>query len=117
MFTPPKPLIWTDVHMSPSIAKWLNQNYDVEAVSSYKLDFFVQTDYNIFMQAKAANAIFITKDRDYTKLLKEHWAPPAILLLNIGNLSNAELKNKLSTSFQQSIDLIVNSGFDLVEII
>lgn len=113
---PPKPLIWTDVHMSPSIAKWLNENFDVVAVSSYKLDFFLKTDYEIFLQAKKENAIIITKDKDYPKLLKQLKAPPSIILLRLGNLSNTDLKAKLFPSFQRCIDLITKSGFDLVEI-
>ncbi|MBL7718767.1 MAG: DUF5615 family PIN-like protein [Flavipsychrobacter sp.] len=106
-----------DVHISASICKWLNQTFDVEAVSSYKLDFFIETDYSIFMKAKKANAIFITKDKDYIKLLNQLKAPPAIIFLGVGNISNADLKTKLYSSFQQSIDLITKSGFDLVEII
>ena len=111
-----KPLIWTDTHISPAIAKWLNEQFNVEAVSFYKLNFHTASDYSIFTQAKENSAIFITKNKDYTKLLATFKAPPYIILLKGGNLSNADLKIQLKKSLQKCFDLIFKHNYHLVEI-
>jgi len=81
---------WTDTHLSTAIAKWLNEQFDVGATSFYKLFFHPESDFNIFMKAKENGVIFITKDKDYINLLAAFKAPPYIILLRSGNLSNAE---------------------------
>ncbi len=111
-----KTLIWTDTHISPAIAKWLNEAFDVDAVSFYKLNFHTATDYSIFMKAKEKNVIFLTKDKDYQKLLATFKAPPYIILLKGGNLSNADLKKLLQKSLQKSLDLILKHNHQIVEI-
>ena len=112
-----KTSIWTDTHVSPAIAKWLNEEFDVEAISFYKLDFHTETDYNIFMKAKENDVIFITKDKDYINLLATFKAPPYIILLRSGNLSNSELKKLLQRSLQKCLDLILKHNYQIVELI
>jgi predicted nuclease of predicted toxin-antitoxin system len=108
--------IWTDTHISPAIAKWLNEQFNVETISFYKLDFHRESDYNIFMKAKEQNVIFITKDKDYINLLATFKAPPYIILLRTGNLSNAELKKLFLRSLQKCLDLILKHNYHIVEL-
>lgn len=112
-----KVCIWTDTHISPAIAKWLNEQFDVEATSFYKLNFHTESDHSIFMKAKENDVIFITKDKDYINLLATFKAPPYIILLRSGNLSNAELKELLLRSLQKCIDLIFKHNYHIVELI
>ena len=111
-----KNLIWTDTNISPAIAWWLNEEFDVEAVSFYKLNFHTASNYSIFMMAKEANAIFITKDKDYIKLVRAFKAPPFIIILKAGSISNAGLKVVLQRSLQKSIDLILKNNHQIIEI-
>jgi predicted nuclease of predicted toxin-antitoxin system len=111
-----QPLIWTDTHISPAIAKWLNEQFDVDAVSFYRLNFHTTSDYEIFMKAKEQQVIFITKDKDFKKLLERFKAPPFIIFLMGGNTSNAELKILLQRSLQKSIDLIIKHNHQIIEI-
>lgn len=108
--------IWTDANISPSIAKWLSEEFDVQAQSFYKLGFQTETDYNIFMQAKENDVLFITKDRDYINLLATFKSPPYIILLKSGNISNAALKTKLHIAIPKCFDLILNHNYHIVEI-
>ena len=108
--------IWTDTNISPAIAKWLNEEFYVNATSFYKLNFHTETDYNIFMEAKANDVIFITKDKDYKKLLLTFKVPPYIILIKSGNLSNADLKKLLQQSLQKCLDLILKHNYHIVEI-
>ena len=103
-------------HISPSIAKWLNEVYNLTAISFYKLNFHIESDYNIFMKAKENDVIFITKDKDYINLLATFKAPPYIILLKTGNLSNTDLKKLLQKSLQKCLDLILKHDYHIVEI-
>ena len=111
-----KPLIWTDTNISPAIAKWLNERFNVNALSFYKLNFQTASDYTIFMKAKEENAIFITKDKDYKSLISTFKSPPYIILIKGGNLSNSELKKMLDRSFQRCLDLILNHNHQITEL-
>lgn len=113
---PNKIAIWTDTNISPSIAKWLNQEFDVIATSFYKLDFHTESDYNIFMKAKENGVIFITKDKDYKNLLTNFKAPPYVILLSKGNLSNADLKKVLKEALPKCLKLILKHNYHFVEI-
>jgi predicted nuclease of predicted toxin-antitoxin system len=108
--------IWTDTHISPAIAKWLNEQFEVNAISFYKLNFHTETDHSIFMKAKENNVVFMTKDKDFINLLATFKAPPYIIFLKTGNISNAELKNILTRSFQRSLDLITEHNYHFIEI-
>ncbi len=96
-----KPLIWTDTNISPAITKWLNERFNVTAVSFYKLNFHTATDYTIFIKAKEENAIFITKDKDYKALISTFKSPPFIIFIKGGNLSNPELKKNIGEIFSK----------------
>ena len=111
-----KPLIWTDTNISPAIAKWLNEQFDIEAVSFYKLNFHTASDYSIFMKAKENNVIFLTKDKDYINLVATFKSPPFIILLKTGNISNADLKILLQQSLQKSLDFILKHNYQITEI-
>ena len=103
--------IWTDTNISPAIAKWLGEEFNITVISFYKLNFHTETDYNIFMKAKESNVIFMTKDKDYINLLATFKAPPYIVLLKTGNISNEESRKKLRNSFPKCLDLILNHNY------
>ncbi len=58
--------IWTDTHISPIIAKWLNERMGLHVKSSYKLELNGLDDLDIYKKAKAhGNVIILTKDSDF----------------------------------------------------
>jgi predicted nuclease of predicted toxin-antitoxin system len=57
----------------------------------------------------------MTKDSDFISLLEKFGSPPKVIWLTCGNTSNANLKNILSTTLQDAIDLLEN-GEEIVEI-
>ena len=72
-------------------------------------------DREIFLAAREAGAVVLTKDSDFVLLLEQLGAPPQILWLTIGNTSNAHLKEVLSKSFVSVRELLLK-GEPLVEI-
>ena len=72
-------------------------------------------DHAIFMAARAANAIVLTKDSDFIDLLADHGPPPKVIWLTCGNTSNARLQEILLLTLAQAIQRL-EGGDALVEI-
>jgi predicted nuclease of predicted toxin-antitoxin system len=72
-------------------------------------------DEEIFLEAKKADAVVMTKDSDFLLLLDRFNSPPKVIWLTCGNTSNANLKIILSKTLQAAIDLL-DSGEEIVEI-
>ena len=72
-------------------------------------------DEEIFLAARKANAVVMTKDSDFVSLLDRLDSPPKIIWLTCGNTSNANLIIILSKTLQTAIDLL-NNGEEIVEI-
>ena len=72
-------------------------------------------DREIFLAAREAGAVVLTKDSDFVLLLEQLGPPPQILWLTLGNTSNARLREVLAKSFQAVQGLLLQ-GEPLVEI-
>ena len=107
--------IWIDAQLSPAIAFWVAENFNVQAVALRDLGLRDAEDIEIFDAAKKANAVVMNKDSDFISLLERFDSPPKIIWLTCGNTSNASLKIILSKTLQDAIDLL-ESGEKIVEI-
>ena len=107
--------IWIDAQLSPAIALWIENNFDVQAFALRDLGLRDAEDVEIFDAAKKADAVVLSKDSDFVSLLERFDSPPKIIWLTCGNTSNANLKNILSKTLQDAIDLLEN-GEKIVEI-
>jgi len=107
--------IWVDAQLSPAIAFWIENNFDVQAFALRNLNLRDAEDLEIFNEAKKANAVVMTKDSDFVSLLERFDSPPRIIWLTCGNTSNANLKIILSKTLQDAIDLL-ESGERIIEI-
>jgi predicted nuclease of predicted toxin-antitoxin system len=108
--------IWIDAQLSPAIAAWINGNFlAVKAFAVRDLSLRDAGDEEIFLAAKKADAVVITKDRDFVDLLDRLKAPPKIIWLTCGNTSNARLKEILTASLSDALEILAK-GDDLIEI-
>ncbi|MDX2252859.1 MAG: DUF5615 family PIN-like protein [Nitrospira sp.] len=107
--------IWVDAQLSPVIAQWLSSTYGIEAMAVRDLRLRDAQDRNIFVSAREAQAVILTKDRDLPDLVMRHGAPPQILWLTCGNTSNARLKTILTKAWPTAVSLL-NTGEQIVEI-
>ncbi len=107
--------IWIDAQLSPAIAFWVENNFDVQAVALRDLRLRDAEDLEIFNEAKKANAIMMTKDSDFILLLERLDSPPQIIWLTCGNTSNANLKIILTNTLEKALDLL-KGGERIVEI-
>lgn len=107
--------IWIDAQLSPAIAQWITVNFPMQAVPLRDLGLRDATDHQIFIAAQRAGTVVMTKDRDFVELVTRYGAPPHVLWLTCGNTSNASLKQLLSATLPQAIDLL-QAGEPLVEL-
>lgn len=107
--------IWIDAHLSPAIATWINNQFDVTALALRDIGLRDAEDLEIFEAAKVQDVIFLTKDSDFVDLVDRLDTPPKIIWLTCGNTSNAKLKEILSITLMNALELL-EAGEKLVEI-
>jgi predicted nuclease of predicted toxin-antitoxin system len=107
--------IWVDAQLSPVIAQWLSSTYGMEAVAVRDLRLRDARDRDIFLSAREAKAIILTKDRDMVDLALQLGPPPQILWITCGNTSNIKLKIILAKAWPVAENLL-KAGEKIVEI-
>lgn len=77
--------LWLDAQLSPFLAPWLTATLGVEARAVRELGLRDAKDREIFLAAREANAVIVSKDSDFLRLLDRLGPPPQILWLTLGN--------------------------------
>jgi predicted nuclease of predicted toxin-antitoxin system len=108
-------VVWTDAHLSPALAPWLRATFGIEAVPLRELGLQDAEDAAIFVAARAAGAVLMTKDSDFVGLVARHGAPPQIVWLTCGNTTNTALRRILARAWGHVAELLA-TGEPLVEI-
>ncbi len=108
-------ILWIDAQLSPHLARWLTESFDIEAFSAKRLGLRDAKDLEIFDHARKAGAVVMTKDRDFVRLLEQHGPPPQIVWITAGNTRNANLKILFGKTLSTALELI-RQGEALVEI-
>ena len=107
--------VWVDAQLSPLVAEWLRQTFAVDAACVCDVGFRDAVDYAIFMAARDADAVVLSKDRDFVDLLERLGPPPRVLWLTCGSTSNSRLFAILQDASPKAVALL-QSGEPLVEI-
>jgi predicted nuclease of predicted toxin-antitoxin system len=107
--------VWVDAHLSPALCPWLADAFGVDAAHVFDLKLREAEDETIFEAARRAEAVIITKDEDFTRLVKLHGTPPSIIWLTCGNTSNRHVRSLLSIRLPIAIEML-EAGKPLVEI-
>ena len=108
-------IIWVDAQLSPALAVWLSSTFGVQSSAVRDLGLRDAADRAIFLAARNAAAVVLTKDSDFVRLLEEFGPPPQVIWLTCGNTSNARLKQILSNALPRAF-VLLESGEPLVEI-
>lgn len=107
--------IWLDAQLPPSIASWIGATFGIECHAARDLGLREAKDRSIFRAARDAEAVVMTKDKDFVELLRRLGPPPKVLWLTCGNTSNARLREILTIVLTGAMQLI-EQGECLVEI-
>lgn len=108
-------IIWLDAHLSPSLGLWISREFSVSAVPVRDLDLQNAKDQEIFLAARVENAVIMTKDADFVRLVEQSGPPPQVILLTCGNTSNTQMKQILKRSFDRTMEWL-KKGESIVEI-
>ena len=108
-------MIWLDAQLPPSLAYWISKNLAVPCLAVRDVGLRDAEDFHIFKEARIAEVIVMTKDKDFVDLLYVHHAPPKIIWLTCGNTSTQALKELMTLHLHQALNILA-TGNDLVEI-
>ena len=104
-----------DAQLSPALARWFHQALEVTAISVRDMHLRDATDRVIFRAAREANAVVLTKDDDFVRLVERPGPPPQVVWLTCGNTSNVVLQRILMRSWP-AVSSMLARGEALVEI-
>ena len=107
--------LWLDAQISPLLAGWLKSELKIDAVPIRDISLRDASDVKIFEEARKSDAVVLTKDSDFSDLVRQKGAPPRVIWLRTGNSSNSNLQKILATTLPTAMKLI-ESGEDIVEI-
>ena len=107
--------IWIDAQLPPTLANWLTDNFNLEAVALRDIQLRDAQDTEIFELAQAEKAVIMTKDSDFIDLVCRLGSPPQILWLTCGNVTNRNLRQLLTATLPDAIERL-RQGEAIVEI-
>ena len=103
--------VWLDDQLSPGLAIWVSRQFDLIAQSVRDLGLRSAPDPEIYFAARQANAIVITKDHDFVRLLERNGPPPEVSWITCGNTSNARMKQVLTAELSRALALLGEGEF------
>ena len=107
--------IWLDAHLAPALASWMNARFEVTATALRDSGLRDSSDREVFLAARKAGAVVMTKDEDFVYLLEQLGTPPQIIWITCGNTSNARLQAILTKAAAKTFELL-KIGEPLIEI-
>ena len=108
-------ILWLDNQLPPALASWMRATCDVECVPIRNLDLQRASDIDIFLAARVAGAVVVTKDADFAALVGQHGSPPQVVLITCGNTSNARLREVVQSGWD-AVRMMLERGEPLVEL-
>lgn len=108
-------IVWVDAQISPHLAPWLGETFSVQAFSVRYLGLRDAKDRAIFEKAREAQAVVLTKDADFVRLVQELGPPPQIVWITCGNTSNKSLRILLGDLLPDALRLLAQ-GEAVVEL-
>ena len=106
---------WLDAQLPPSLAEYLNNQFEFEFTALREIGLRDATDLEIFNRACAEDAVIISKDSDFIELIHRMGHPPKLLWVTCGNVSNEHLKKIFDILLVDAVKILEN-GEAVVEI-
>lgn len=108
-------IIWIDAQLSPTLADWIVEIFDITAISLRTLGLRDAKDIEIFEAAQQPNFVIMTKDSDFVYLVCRLGVPPQIIWLTCGNVTNRNLRRLLTSTLPEAVEQL-QQGEIIVEI-
>lgn len=107
-------MLLIDAQLSPNLAIWIKEHFEIDCFSVGYIGYRDASDVDIFFKARELDAIVLTKDEDFVKLLHQHGSPPRIIWLTCGNTSNVRMREILNTFLKTAFQILETN--EIVEI-
>lgn len=107
--------LWIDAQLPPTLANWLTNTFNIEALALRELGLRDSKDVEIFEAARTVNAVIMTKDSDFVDLVCRLGIPPQIIWLTCGNVTNRYLHQLLIVTLPDALERL-RQGEMIVEI-
>lgn len=109
-------ILWIDAQLPPSLAPWLTETFGIQAQLMRFLGLRDAGDVQIFEAARQVNdAVIMSKDSDFVEMMLNRGAPPRLIWVTCGNLTNRRLRYILTRVFPDALHLL-QTGELIVEI-
>lgn len=79
------------------------------------LNLLAARDEEIFLAARKEQAVLVSKDIDFVRLVEQKGTPPQLIWITCGNTSNSNLRRIFESTLEDALRIIC-AGDDLVEI-
>lgn len=106
--------IWVDAQLPPAIAPWISATFAVECEHVRGTHLAQADDAQIFVALRQIGQVILSKDDDFTDLVTRLDAPPQVLWLRVGNVTNRALRDYLIEALPKALELL-QCGVPLVE--
>ncbi len=107
--------VWVDAQLPPRLARRLSTECAVDALHLQDLGLNCATDVDIFLAAREAGAVVLTKDADFVRLLEQRGAPPQVVWITLGNVTNDALWSAVQLAWTR-IRTLLEQNEPLVEL-
>ena len=97
-------ILWIDAQLSPTLASWITESFGVGAHHVVDLGLLLARDQEIYLAAREADAVIVTKDRDFLALSERFGSPPQVVWITCGNTSNARLMDILQDAMPTALN-------------
>lgn len=108
-------IVWIDAQLPPQLAPWLEKTFSVEAFAVRDLGLRDAEDWEIFEAARRAQAVVLTKDKDFVELVQRLGQPPQVLWLTFGNTTNVRLQTILLAEFPK-VQTLLETGAEMIRV-
>lgn len=109
---------WIDMNLPSVLAEWIRDEHELKAKTFSELDFENTKDYEVFEMAALNPCVVVitTKDYDFVDMTELAGSIPKVLYINIGNVTNKQLKEIFHDHFPEAIKLLSKTNQQLIEI-
>lgn len=97
------------------MARWLPERFGIEASTLDSIGLRRAPDAKIFDALRQAGQVIVTKDEDFIDLVTRLSAPPQILWVTCGNVTNRSLQALLDRGFTEVLEHL-RRGEPIVEL-
>ena len=106
---------WLDAQLPPTLAKFLSEEFNVQADPLRELGMRDADDMEVFEKARDKNVTIISKDSDFVELVQRLGSPPQLLWVTCGNVSNKHMRHIFTKLFPDALSML-REGEAIVEI-